>query len=35
MFPKEYLDKIDATVSGPDGGPIQEHPTVEYIRQKN
>jgi hypothetical protein len=29
MFPKKYGDKIDATLPGPDGGPIQEHLTVE------
>ena len=34
LTPKKCGDKIDATVSGPDGGPIQEHLTVEYIRQK-
>jgi hypothetical protein len=32
--PKKYGDKKDATVPGRDGGPIQEHLTVEYIRQK-
>ena len=32
---KKYGDKIDATLQGPDGGPIQEHLVVEYIRQKN
>jgi hypothetical protein len=34
MFPKKYGDKIDATLSGPDGGPIQQSLTVEYVRQK-
>ena len=36
LAPKKYGDKIDATLSGPDGGPIQtEHLIVEYIRQKD
>jgi hypothetical protein len=35
LAPKKYGDKIDATLSGPDGGPVQEHMTVEYIRQKD
>jgi hypothetical protein len=34
LAPKKYGDKIDATLQGPDGGPIQtEHIVVEYIRQ--
>jgi hypothetical protein len=33
---QKYGDKIDATLQGPDGGPIQtEHTIVEYIRQKD
>ena len=33
---KKYGDKIDATLSGPDGGPIQtENTIVEYIRQRD
>ena len=36
LAPKKYGDKIDATLQGPDGGPIQaEHIVVEYIRQKD
>jgi hypothetical protein len=35
LAPKKYGDKVEAQLSGPDGGPIQEHLTVEYIRQKN
>jgi hypothetical protein len=36
LAPKKYGDKIDATLQGPDGGPIQtEHTIVEYIRQKD
>ena len=36
LAPKKYGDKIDATLSGPDGGPIQtENTIVEYIRQKD
>ena len=36
LAPKKYGDKIDATLQGPDGGPIQTDNTiVEYIRQKN
>jgi len=33
LAPKKYGDKIDATLSGPDGGPIKtENTIVEYIR---
>jgi len=36
LAPKKYGDKIDATLSGPDGGPIQtENTIVEYIRQND
>ena len=35
LAPKKYGDKIDATLHGPDGGPIQEHLVVAYIRQKD
>jgi hypothetical protein len=35
MFPTKYGDKVAAQLSGPDGGPIQGHLVVEYIRQKN
>jgi hypothetical protein len=28
-------DKISAEFSGPDGGPIQEKLTVEYVRQED
>jgi hypothetical protein len=35
LAPKKYGDKVAAELSGPDGGPIQEHLTVEYIRQKD
>ena len=36
LAPKKYGDKIDATLQGPDGGPIQtEHMIVEYVRQKD
>ena len=31
LAPRKYGEKIDATVSGPDGGPVQQHPTVEFI----
>ena len=34
MFPNKHGDKVEAQLSGPDGGPIQEHLSVEYIRQK-
>ena len=34
LAPKKFGDKIDATLSGPDGEPIQEYLTVEYVRQK-
>ena len=34
LAPTKYGDKIDTTVPGPDGGPIQEKLTVEDIRQK-
>jgi hypothetical protein len=36
LAPKKYGDKLDATLQGPDGGPIQTETTiVEYIRQKD
>ena len=34
LAPKKYGDKVDAQLSSPDGGPIQEHLTVEHIRRK-
>ena len=34
LAPKKYGDKIDPTVSGSDGGPIQQNLTVEYVRQE-
>jgi hypothetical protein len=35
LVPKKYGDKVSAEVSGPDGGPILEKLTVEYIGQKD
>lgn len=35
LAPKKSGDKLAAEVSGPDGGPIQQSLTVEYVRQKD
>jgi len=32
LAPKKYGEKVSAELSGPDGGPIQETLTVEYVR---
>lgn len=31
LAPKKYGDKLDTTVSGPDGGPVQHSVTVKFV----
>jgi transposase-like protein len=31
VAPKKYGDKLDTTVSGPDGGPLQHSVTVKFV----
>lgn len=31
LAPKKYGDKLDTTLSGPDGGPVQHSVTVKFV----
>jgi len=35
MAPKKYGDKVEQFISGPDGGPIQQAITVEFVKPGN